>query len=110
MRNNVYWIGEKAYTQAECESVYAFWKARLEEADIREDITTILESYGDSDREFTQWVDAHMKDCVDAISRSRRQEEMFQSFLGDGGDGKDSLSAAEGCLKDLFAHSGRNQG
>ena len=105
MRNNVYWIGEKAYTQAECESVYAFWKARLKEADIREDITAILETTGKDDNDFAQWIDANMKDCVDAISRSRRQEEMFQSFLRDGGD---SLSAAECCLRDLFAHSGRN--
>ena len=104
----LYRIGEKTYTQAECEAVYLFWKARLEEVDIREDITTILESLGDNDSEFTKWIDAHMKDCVDAISRNRQQEEMFQRFLRDGGNSTDSLAATEGCLRDLFAHSGRN--
>ena len=105
---NVYEIGEKTYTQAECEAVYLFWKTKLEEADIREDITAILENAGNEDIEFTRWIEAHIKDCVDAVARSRRQEEMFQSFLRDGGDGTDSLAATEGCLRDLFAHSGRN--
>ena len=107
MRDNVYWIGGKAYTEEECEAVYLFWKTKLEEADIREDITAILENAGNEDIEFTRWIEAHIKDCVDAVARSRRQEEMFQSFLRDGGDSIGSLSAAEGCLRDLFAHSGR---
>ena len=108
MLDNVYWIGRKAYTQAECEAVYLFWKAKLEEADIREDIRTLLENTGNEDIEFTRWIEAHMKDCMDAVARDRRQEEMFQRFLRDGGDSTDSLSAVEGCLRDLFTHSGRN--
>ena len=108
MQDNVYCIGGKTYTQADCEAVYIFWKAKLEEEGILEDITSILENTGNEDIEFTRWIEAHMKDCMDAVARDRRQEEMFQRFLRDGGDSTDSLSAVEGCLRDLFTHSGRN--
>ena len=108
---NVYRIDGKEYTQNECEAVYLFWKAKLEEVGIREDINAVLESVtekaDEEDKDFEKWTKAHMEDCVGAVARNRQQDALFQRLLSDGGDGPDSLAVVEGCLRDLFAHSGR---
>ena len=108
---NIYRIDGKTYTQNECEAVYLFWKAKLEETDIREDIGAVLERVtekGDEeDRDFVQWTESNMDGCVGAVARSRQQDALFQRLLGDGGDGSFSLAAVEVCLRDLFEHSVR---